>query len=192
MKITSSPKKASPSLGELIKKERARQELSLDVLAKRSGVSKGMLSQIEQGRTNPTVVVLYKIAAGLHVEPSHLLPIAPNKPRVWRIIRAQDENYVFMSNKHCRIRTLSPLDLEKQIEFYEIAFSPKGKLASEAHYQGSEEILTVAQGRIKVCSGKNEVEVQRGDSVHYAADVPHSIENLNSSPSIAFLLVRYQ
>jgi transcriptional regulator with XRE-family HTH domain len=181
-----------PTLGGMIKKERAKQHLSMDVLAKMSGVSKGMLSQIEQGKTNPTVAVLYKIAHGLHVEPSHLLPLPAATPLVWRIIRSDDERYVFSSNKECKIRTLSPLDLEKQIEFYEITFSPKGKLISEAHYRGTEEILTAAQGSIRIQSGKNEIEIRPGDSVHYAADIAHSICNLDGTPAKAFLLVRYR
>ena len=119
-------------------------------MAKTSGVSKGMLSQIEQSKTNPTVVVLYKIALGLRVEPAELLPQSKVIPRTWRIIRAQDEQYTFVKNKECQIRTLSPLDLEKQIEFYEISFSPKGKLVSEPHYQGTEEILTVSEGNLRV------------------------------------------
>src|SRR3989344_6985019 len=137
---------ALTSIGSIIKAERLRQHLSLDDLTRMSGVSKGMLSQIEQGKTNPTVAVLYKIATGLHVELIRLLPTPSSMPRVWRMIRANDEHYVFLKNENCRIRTLSPLDLEKQIEFYEITFAPKGKLKSEAHYQGTEEILTVAKG----------------------------------------------
>jgi transcriptional regulator with XRE-family HTH domain len=181
-----------PNLGNLIKKERARQKISLDVLAKTSGVSKGMLSQIEQSKTNPTVAVLYKIAIGLRVEPAELLPQPKLTPRTWRIIRAHDEQYTFVKNKDCLIRTLSPLDLEKQIEFYEINFGPKGKLVSEPHYQGTEEILTVAEGTLRVQSGKNETEVQKGDSIHYAADVGHAIHNLNPQSARAFLLVRYR
>lgn len=179
-------------MGRLIKMERTRQKLSLDELAERSSVSKGMLSQIERTKTNPTVAVLYKIAAGLRVEPTHLLPSPSGVPRLWRIIRADDERYVFSKSKDCQIRTLSPLDLEKQIEFYELDFSPKGKLVSEAHYEGTEEILSVAQGALRVRSGEANVEVKRGDSVHYAADIAHSITNLLNTPSVAFLIVRYR
>jgi transcriptional regulator with XRE-family HTH domain len=183
---------ALSSLGTIIKKERSRQKISLDVLARASGVSKGMLSQIEQSKTNPTVAVLYKIAIGLRVEPAELLPQPHITPRTWRIIRAQDEQYTFVKNKDCQIRTLSPLDLEKQIEFYAVSFSPKGKLVSEPHYQGTEEILTVAEGDLRVQSGKNATEIHQGDSIHYAADVGHAIYNLNSTPARVFLLVRYR
>ncbi|MEO6053600.1 MAG: XRE family transcriptional regulator [Chthoniobacterales bacterium] len=184
--------KLVPSLGNVIADERAQQKLSLDDLAKMSGVSKGMLSQIEQGKTNPTVAVLYRIAAGLHVEPTMLLPTTPTMPRVWRTIRGDDEKYLFPASPGCSVRTLSPFNLEKQIEFYELIFKPKGELLSEAHYRGTEEILTVASGTLTVRTGEKEVELRKGDSAHYAADLPHSISNKGKAVATGFLLVWYR
>lgn len=179
-------------LGQIIRHERVRQGITLDDLARLSGVSKGMLSQIEQSKTNPTVTVLLRIASGLRVEPTRLLPTPASTPRVWRTIRGNDERTLFPANPGCTIRTLSPLDLEKQIEFYELTFAPKGELVSDAHYRGTEEILTVSHGKLLVRSGEHEVELRKGDSVHYGADVTHSISNPSQTPATAFLLVWYR
>src|SRR5258706_14585950 len=46
---------------------RRRRGLSLEQLAQRSGVSKGMLVQIEQGRTNPSIATLCRVANALGV-----------------------------------------------------------------------------------------------------------------------------
>src|SRR6478735_12560603 len=54
-------------VAEVLKKLRADRRLSLDDLAARSGVSRAALSQIEGARTNPTLAVLWKIAAGLEI-----------------------------------------------------------------------------------------------------------------------------
>jgi len=178
-------------LGQIIRGERMRQGITLDDLARLSGVSKGMLSQIEQSKTNPTVAVLLRIAGGLRVEPTRLLPCQPSTPRVWRTIRANDERSLFPANPGCTIRTLSPLDLEKQIEFYELNFKPKGELVSEPHFRGTEEILTVVSGVIGVRSGEHETQLRKGDSIHYAADLPHRITNLGTTAASAYLLVRY-
>ncbi|MES2309864.1 MAG: XRE family transcriptional regulator [Verrucomicrobiota bacterium] len=183
---------ASYPLGSIIRKERIRQGMTLDDVARLSGVSKGMLSQIEQSKTNPTVVVLLRIASGLRVDPSRLLPTSASTPKIWKTIRADDSNCIFPANPTCTIRTLSPLDLEKQIEFYEVTFKPKGELISEPHFEGTEEILTVSNGTLVVKSGENEVVLHKGDSVHYAADLAHRITNPDKTPSSAFLLVRYR
>src|ERR1051325_9685201 len=46
---------------------RASRGLTFDQLARKSGVSKGMLVQIEQGRTNPSIATLCRIANALGV-----------------------------------------------------------------------------------------------------------------------------
>lgn len=181
----------SVTIGRTILAERKRQKLSLDELARRSDVSKGMLSQIEQGKSNPTVVVLYRVAVGLQIDIAKLLPKAKNAPHVWRIIRSDDENYVFAKTKDCQLRTLSPLDLEKQIEFYEVTFAPHGKLISEPHFEGAEEILTVAKGHLKLKAGEKEADLHSRDSAYYAADVPHAIHNLGNTEAVAYMIVRW-
>jgi len=189
--LNSTVGKDSP-LGAIIRGERLRQNLKLDDLTRLSGVSKGMLSQIEQSKTNPTVAVLLRIAAGLRVAPNQLLPASPSTPRVWKIIRSGDASALFPANPGCTIRTLSPLDLEKQIELYEITFKPKGRLVSEPHFVGTEEILTVVQGQVSVRSGDNETPLRKGDSVHFAADLGHHIANVGSAQAVCMLLVWYR
>jgi transcriptional regulator with XRE-family HTH domain len=179
-------------LGQTIRNERMRQGITLDDVARLSGVSKGMLSQIEQSKTNPTVAVLLRIAAGLRVDATRLLPTSASTPRVWRTIRGSDERTLFPANPGCSIRTLSPLDLEKQIEFYELTFKAGGELVSEPHFRGTEEILTVASGVLRVKSGESEVELKKGDSVHYAADLAHSIVNVGKGGASGYLLVWYK
>ena len=52
-------------VAENLKRLREERKLSLDAVAKCSGVSKSMLGQIERGVTNPTISTLWKLATGL-------------------------------------------------------------------------------------------------------------------------------
>jgi len=183
------PIESSVVIAQKILAERRGQKLSLDELALRSDVSKGMLSQIEQGKRNPTIAIMTKIALGLRVSLTKLLP--EDGPRVWRVIRSNDENHILFDNEEHQLRTLSPINLEKQIEFYELTLHPHGKLVSDAHARGAEEILTVSKGIVRVKSGEKETELRRGDSAYYAADVPHAIVNLGSNEAVAYLIVRW-
>ena len=178
-------------IGGRVKLIRSRNGLSLEALARTSGVSKAMLSQIEQNKANPTVAVLYKISTALNMDISELLD-APRPKRLFNVIRSDEERYIFISNENCTIRTLSPLALEKDIEFYEISLHRGGALESDAHYQGTEEFLTVPKGRVELISAGEKTVLRAGDSAHYAADVPHSIRNLNRSTTTAYLLVKYR
>lgn len=181
----------SLNIGQRVRKNRKQAGLSLEQLAQLSGVSKAMLSQIEQNKANPTVVVICKISNALNVGISDLVESAGRKLR-FQVIRKEDERYIFTSNEKCTIRTLSPLSLEKDIEFYQIDFQGKGHLDSEPHFQNTEEMLTVAKGKIKLESADQNVTLQTGDSVYYSADVNHAIINTSNTTSRVYLVVKYR
>src|SRR5688572_21204818 len=72
-------------VSEALKRVRKARDLSLDQLALRSGVSRAALSQIEGGRTNPTLSVLWKVAVGLGIPFPELLEMPQgHEPRVMR------------------------------------------------------------------------------------------------------------
>jgi transcriptional regulator with XRE-family HTH domain len=179
------------NLGGRIRELRNRRGWSLEELAKSSGVSRSMLSQIERQRTNPTLNVALRIARALEVELGELLQ-APGVSSRITVIRAGDRAYLYRSDKYCAIRTLSPLNLEKDVELYEVRLQPGGALRSSAHYEGTREFLTVARGHVRVESAADREELEVGDSASYRADVPHAIINRGPSEAVVFLVVIYQ
>jgi transcriptional regulator with XRE-family HTH domain len=167
------------------------QGWSLDVLSKASGVSRSMLSQIEREQANPTLAVTVKIASALGLSMAELLEqVAP--VRSIEVIRAEDRSHIFRADGNCSIRTLSPLHLEKDVEFYEVLFNADGALRSAAHFEGTREFLTVQKGRMSVTSDGETIELNKGDSASYRADVAHEIRNLSRSEALVFLVVIYQ
>jgi transcriptional regulator with XRE-family HTH domain len=179
------------NIGQKVRKYRKAATLSLDQLARLSSVSKAMLSQVEQNKANPTIAVVWKIAKALNVSIAELVEIADTKLR-FQVIRREDERYIFINNTQCTIRTLSPLSLEKDIEFYQIDLQPGGRLESEPHFQNTVEILTVAKGRLHVTSADRETTLHAGDSVYYCADVAHLIANPASTAARAYMVVKYR
>jgi len=179
------------NIGGRLRVARKKAGLTLDMLAKTSGVSKAMLSQIEQNKANPTVVVLYNVATALNMDMGDLLGETGPKAR-FHVIRSDDERYHFVSNEECTVRTLSPLRMEKDIEFYEIVLHGHGTLASEPHFQDTEEFITIAKGRVKVSSGNREATLKKGDSIHCSADVPHSLTNMNKTDAVVYMVVKYR
>ena len=179
------------NLGKTLKSMRGQRKLTLEQLSRMTGVSKAMLSQIEQGKVNPTVAVVIKISQSLSVSVSELLNIE-EKQNLIRVIHADDEVYTFRSDDLCKIRTLSPLELEKDIEFYKIILEPNGQLVSEGHFAGTEEVLYLSKGKLEVISAKQKMVINKGDSIHYRADVSHSIKNVGNGQIEAFMIVRYR
>ena len=185
---------ADPAGGHLcrrLKQLRAGRGWSLDALAKASGVSRSMLSQIERGRANPTLAVAFRIARAFGMTLGALVE-SPGATSAVEVIRAGDHAYHYRSDKNCRIRTLSPLNLEKDVEFYEVRLAEGGALRSSPHFEGTREFLTVQKGRVRVESASDAEELVPGDSATYRADVPHAIVNAAKGEAVVFLVDIYR
>ena len=185
------PDLVSGHLRKRVKQLRGERAWSLDALARASGVSRSMLSQIERGQANPTVGVTFRIARALGISLAELLE-APGTTTSITVIRAQDRAYHYRSDRDCTIRTLSPLNLEKDVEFYEVELAEEGELRSAAHFRGTRKFLTVQKGKVRVESGADTEELAKGDSVSYRADLPHAIINVGNGPALLLLVDIYR
>ena len=150
-----------------------------------------MLSQIEREQANPTLAVTLRITRAFGMEISELLQMPSATSKV-TVIRANDHAYDYRSDKDCRIRTLSPLNMEKDVEFYEVQLQPGGALRSSPHFEGTREFLAVQKGRLRIESAGDAEELGPGDSASYRADVPHAIVNTGRTEALLFLVDIYR
>jgi transcriptional regulator with XRE-family HTH domain len=178
------------SLCRRVRELRKKKGWTLEELSAACGVSRSMLSEIERGNANPTLAVACRIAQAFDLALGELVESPAAPPRV-EVIRAHDRTYHYRSDRACRIRTLSPLHLEKSVEYYELVLRPGASLKSAPHFSGARELLTVQLGSVRVSSNSETAELNRGDSAHYPADVPHSIENAGRDEALCFLVVTY-
>ena len=178
----------SRALCDRVTSLRKQHQLTLEQLAAASGVSRSMLSQIERGKANPTLAVTFRIAQAFGISIGELVD-EPGAGNTIEVIRGSDPGNLFRADEDCRIRTLSPLHMERNVEFYEIHLSPGAELRSAAHFQGTRELLTVTRGEARVESGDSRQSIGAGDSVHYRADVDHCIANTGSGELQAFMVV---
>ena len=178
-------------LGRRVKKLRGNRSWSLEQLASASGVSRSMLSEIERERANPTLSVTYRIARAFGLSLQDLLE-NPDPTSAIQTIRVTDQEQIFRKDKQCQIRTLSPLNLERDVEFYEIILKPGGALRSHPHIEGTREFLTVKEGQVELSSGQASDTLNQGDSATYRADLRHTIVNSSSNESTLFIVVIYR
>lgn len=186
------PEAINENLGRRVKKLRTDRGWSLEELATVSGVSRSMLSEIEREKANPTLTVTFRIARAFGLTLQELIESAEPSTSKIQVIRASDRAQVYRSDKQCEIRTLSPLNLEKDVEFYELTLRPGGALRSQPHFEGTREFLTVEVGGVRIESGMDTDELTKGDSGTYRADVPHAIINTGRTEALVFLVVIYR
>jgi len=181
----------SRRFGRRLRQLRNERNWSLETLASRSGVSRSMISQIEREQANPTLAVTLRIAQAFGMPLAELVD-APGASATVQVIRHDDRAYHYRSDDLCRLRTLSPLNLEKDVELYELQLEPGGTLRSAPHFAGTREYLTVVKGTIRVESGDDSDSLHTGDSANYRADIPHAIINDGPHEALAILVVIYR
>ena len=172
-----------PPVGKNLKKERMARHLSLGALAEASGISKAMLSQIESGRVNPTLVTLWKAAHALGVDLSVLIDGKSKKPERFTFIPASRLMSIAYDEGNVEFKILTAPGIPDSLEMYLVKLSGGAKHHSEPHPAGCEEYVLVTKGKVRVTSGTNTADLGPGDFLAYQGDLPHSLENIGSEPA---------
>lgn len=174
-------------LAGALRDARRARGLSLDAVAKLSGVSRSMVSQIERGESSPTVATLWNLTRALQVDFAGLLE--PRAAPVIDVTRAAEAPTVAGRGEGVLIRILSPAETVGSHEVYDLTFAENGRLVSAPHAPGCREHLTVINGVLHVTSGDAEETLSAGDTARYPADRPHKIE-ANGTSARALLIVQ--
>jgi|JI8StandDraft_1071087.scaffolds.fasta_scaffold29134_2 transcriptional regulator with XRE-family HTH domain len=183
-----------PAIGELLAQRRAERKLSLQELATMSGVSKGMISQIENGQVNPTLAIVWKLSSGLGVRLQDLLE--------GEGANGDDSGFTFLTEENCptlnsakngyRIQILSSVDMAEHVELYLVHMAATGNMDSTPHAKGTVETVTVIRGDIEVVVGNSEVRTLHAlDSARYRADVRHIIRAKGKKETLFYLAVKF-
>ena len=180
----------APVVGTNLRRLRTERGLSLEGLAKVSGVSRAMLGQIELGHSAPTINVLWKIARALDLPFSALISV-PKEPGGTKVIRAAKTKRLSSLDGTFSSRALFPFDEPRRVEFYELALAPGGVENAEAHAAGTRENLVVVEGEVEIVVAGEPVTLTKGDAVVFEADVPHAYKNRGKGDALMYLVMTY-
>jgi transcriptional regulator with XRE-family HTH domain len=176
-------------VAENLRQRRKARGLSLDDLARASGVSRAALSQIETCKSNPTVGVLWKIAVGLGVPISELIG-APRSGAV--VLRRHDSQLLRSADGKFESRPLAPAGASPLVELYELRLAARATHRSEAHAPGTHELMVVLSGQLRMHVREETYELGAGDSIAFAADGPHAYENPAGSEARYHNIIVYE
>ncbi len=176
-------------VGENLRRLRTRNGLSLERLAKASGVSRAMLGQIELGRSVPTITVLWKIARALGVPFSAFTSAVGESGIV--VMRAHRAKWLSSRNGRFSSRALFPFGGPRREEFYELKIAAQTVEAAEPHPPGTTENLVVAQGMVEVEVAGQAYRLEVGDALYFVADVPHCYRNSGQVEAVLYLVMTY-
>jgi transcriptional regulator with XRE-family HTH domain len=177
-------------IGKKIKDYRQQNGLTLQQLSNMSGVSIGLLSQIERGVSSSSIHNIQKITKSLGVSFAHLfndIPESPHTPDSQQthrnslrisVVKAKERKKLLMPFGGY-LELLAPVHNHK-IEFIYLKY-PVGAKVKEPFTHDGEECGLVLEGTFKVTIGDQEFILQEGDSIYFDSTIPHSWENIGDT-----------
>ncbi|RZS34364.1 XRE family transcriptional regulator [Herbihabitans rhizosphaerae] len=163
-----------------LRRERDRARLSLSELAKRAGIAKSTLSQLESATGNPSVETLWALSVALDVPFSRL--VEPPKPRV-QVIRAGEGPAVYSERADYVATLLASCPPNARRDIYLITAEPGNARESEPHMPGVVEHVVISSGRALVGPTDEPVELGPGDYIAYPGDTAHVFQALAPNTS---------
>lgn len=176
------------AIGARVKHQRKARGLTLDRLAEAAGVSKRMVINVEQGAVNPSVGTLLRISDALGVG----LPALVQPPQPTMRLTRQGEGAVLWSGEHGGKGVLvAGTEPPEVVELWDWTLGAADRHRSEAHSDGTHELLHVIEGTVTVQVGGETFELGTGDALSFFSDVEHSYSNPGDTPA-RFALTVYQ
>jgi transcriptional regulator with XRE-family HTH domain len=160
---------------------------SLDELGQRSGVSKGMIVQIENARTNPSIGTLCRLAESFGVSVARLIE-AETEPRV-RVIDADAPPTLWHGDRGGAARLLVGVNEPAFVELWEWRIAAGERHRSSDHTPGTRELLHVRTGSLIVTVDGVDHPVTRGQTIDFRADRTHGYRNDSLEPAEATMVV---
>ncbi len=174
-------------LGRRIKQERLRRGMTLKDIESRFGISATHVSEIERGRTSPTVGALSKIASALETKMSLLVEIQPEPSGI--LATPKDRSGYQLKFGAIVVDSLFPFQAGPRISLLQLTIPPGEKDSGFLRWAAGEVFLYVSKGILEVALGDVRSVIRDGDSLHFSAKPNHTLENLGESPARVIAVV---
>ena len=179
---------SSGRLGVRARDLRKDRGLTLDELAAASGVSRAMISKLERGEKNPTLVIAARLAEGLGVSLSRLAGVEERREVV--VVPREKRPVLRDPETGFERQSLSPTFAGRGVEFLRNVV-PEGSTSGDfpPHRKGVEEHLVVERGQLEAALGGETYLLREGDALFFEADVPHRFENVGRGECSYYLVI---
>jgi transcriptional regulator with XRE-family HTH domain len=163
-----------------LRRERARTGLSLTEVAKRAGLAKSTLSQLENGVGNPSLETLWALAQALDCPLSRL--VDPPRRGI-QVIRAGEGPVLHAEHAAYEAAMLASCPPGARRDIYRVIGQPGAPHLAPPHLPGTTEHLIIGSGRVLAGPEGEAVELGPGDYLRYPGDVPHIFDALEPDTS---------
>jgi transcriptional regulator with XRE-family HTH domain len=166
---------------------RADRGWSLDQLAARSGVSKGVLVALEQGRSNPNLATLARIGDAFGVPVTQLVDVG-GEPTVR--VGSPDASRILWHGPSGGTGTIvGATDPPWAVELWRWEVMPGEEFGGDAHAPATREMVWVEAGRVTLTVAGERHTIHPGEYARFPASRPHRYTNEGEEPTRFIMVV---
>jgi transcriptional regulator with XRE-family HTH domain len=181
------PEKIMERLGEKIKKVRQESGLSLKEFGQLAGVAPSTVQKIENGKMVPSILVLMKITRGLNRSLHYFLEDTEDPPEV-RLVRWQQRKRSANPEIGALIESIARPLKDPLMDAYVLRIEPGGKVRGGPLSHSGEELVYCYKGRVEFVIGGSIYVLNRRDTIHFKASLPHQWRNLSPRESVLIMV----
>ena len=177
------------NLGNKIRQLRRKKILTLQNVSDLSGLSKSLLSQIENSFTAPPIATLLKISRALDVKIGYFFQDPPVSSRI-AVVRHKDRKETVPLHSHAngnkvgyQYKSLAHPMADKNMEPFMIEILPRIPEEMIFYHHKGEEFLFVLEGRVEFRGAERVIELERMDCLYFDSNIPHALRGLGGKPA---------
>jgi transcriptional regulator with XRE-family HTH domain len=180
------PADLTSALARILQSLRSERGWSLDQLALRSGVSKGVLVALEQGRSNPNLATLARIADAFGVPVTRMLDVS-DEPAV-RITGPENARVLWDGESGGTGTIIAATEPPWAVELWRWAVQPGERFGGDAHSPASREMAWVEAGTVTLTVAGRSYQVGPGQCARFPGGLPHSYANEGTEPALITMI----
>lgn len=159
--------------GSAMRQSRHSRKLTLEELAERTGLSVGLLSQLERGIGNPSFMTLVRIADALETPLSHLFF---EEEEIGTVVRKDERKRMSFSQPGITIELLTP-PWTHPLQALWVRYEAGLCTEDDPFCHEGVEMVILVRGKLELHVGDEVFKLNEGDAVTYDCSIPHWYHN---------------
>ncbi len=166
-------------LGARIRAARKDRRITIRAVSEACGLSSGLISQIEQGRTSPSLRTLRLLAGMLDVPISAFFDQQIPQTRADSIVRKNERRLLKLSGSLMK-ELLSPSTLQ-HLEVFEVTLQPGGSSGPAPYTHAGEKAGLILAGSLTLWLDGKAYVLEEGDLCQFMGSIPHRYDNTSNN-----------
>ncbi|MFC4349533.1 helix-turn-helix domain-containing protein [Kordiimonas lipolytica] len=160
----SAPKNQKINVGPGLRQARKNLSLTLKELSEKCGLSVPFISQVERGRTIPSLMSLFQLSEALEIDMNQIIKATQS----WKTVRRGDDpEYLEIDSDAVHVRLANPFPDQKLDPLYITYPSGYESRTDKGEGHEGEAFLYVLEGQLRVEYSGEVYQLKAGDSMHY-------------------------